>query len=427
MGLGLDVMYSAIAVAASPVWGYRLLRTGKWRTDWPARFGRCPAIANGQQDPSRCLLIHAVSLGEVNSIRLLVEKLRDADPRLRIIVSSTTDTGIARARDLFEPQHKVVRYPLDLTRCVRKFLDAVDPTVVALVELELWPNFTQQCQRRNIGVCVINGRLSVHSYSRYRIMAPFIRSMFARLDIAAVQSQAYAQRFAEMGTASDRVKVLDTMKWDTAQLTDNVDGADELATAMGIDRLRPVVVAGSTAPGEEQLLIETCPTDAQLVLVPRRPERFDQVAQLDRHIVRRTEHPDGTVRPLDDQRLFLIDTVGELKKTYVLATIALVGRSFLGMFGSDMIEPIALGKPTITGPFHSNFEDTMAALRSGSGIEVTDRPGPLVEQLLADPHRAAQLAQRGRQVIKSRQGSTDRHVELLLNLLDASWIGAPSV
>ena len=208
------------------------------------------------------------------------------------------------------------------------------------------------------------------------------------------------------------------MKWDTARILDDVPGSGALARALGLDRRRPIVVAGSTGPGEEKLLIDTCPEEAQLVLVPRKPERFDEVAQLT-PMVRRSEHPDGTERPPDTRRLFLLDTMGELAKAYALADVVIVGRSFLGLYGSNMTEPIALGKPTIVGPHHSDFSDVMEALDTGGGIEVTDRPGEAVKRLLADPDRAAALAKRGRDVILSRQGATDRHVELLVKLMPA--------
>src|SRR5690606_10624301 len=162
----------------------------------------------------------------------------------------------------------------------------------------------------------INGRLSAHSFAGYRRIAPLLRPTFARLAAAAVQSPEYAQRFEAMGVPADRVRVLDTMKWDTAQIADAVDGADALAEARGIDRTRPLIVAGAPGPGEERLLVGQCPPAAQLLLVPRKPERFDEVATLapPGGIIRRTAHLNGHPRPTDAARLFLLDTMGELRK-----------------------------------------------------------------------------------------------------------------
>ena len=362
MPLHHDIAYALAATAAAPVLAPYYWRTGKWRTDWAARFGRGPAIRDGQADDRDgyrpTLLVHAVSVGEVNAIRQLVTHLAEQPHAPRLVISSTTDTGYARARELYEPAHPVVR-----------------PT-------------------------------------------------FARLAAAAVQSPADASRFEALGTPIDRIRVLDTMKWDTARLRDDVPGSDTFARALGIDPDRPTVVAGSTGDGEERQLIDqlaSWPAGTQLVLVPRKPERFDAVAQLAPEAVRRSAHPDTSKpprpAPAHQRRVFLVDTMGELGKAYALANVAVVGRSFNGWGGSDPIEPVALGKPALMGPDHGNFQHVVAALRSGGGLLVTDAPGRTVGELLADPARAKRLADAGRAVIRQRQGSTARHAELLHELL----------
>lgn len=414
MSIGLDLVYAAGAVVSCPVWGWQILRTGKWRTDWGGRLGR--ADAKPQAAERKRLLIHTVSVGETNLVRLLVEMLARERPDLDIVISATTNTGVARAEQLYGAKHAIVRYPLDFSCAVKRFLDAVRPDAVALVENEVWPNFVEACERRAIPVCVINGRLTQRSHKRYAMLRPIVRRMYGRLAAVAAQTSEYAARFIDLGVPAERVHVLDTMKWDTAQVQDaaTVAGAEELAREMGIDRTRPLIVAGSTGPGEEELLIETCPREAQLMLVPRKPERFEEVAALDASIVRRT-------RPLTARhsRLFLLDTMGELRKAYALADVCLVGRSFLRLYGSDIMEPVALGKPTVIGPHHADFADAVAALRDAGGLIVTDEPGRVAAELLADHPRAAELARRGVKVIRSRQGSTRRHADLLAQLLAA--------
>ena len=414
-----DAAYSVGLAVSSPFWGFSLLRTGKWRTDWKGRFGHpgqaLPGAAREGDRPT--ILLNAVSVGEVNAIRLLVKELAES---ARVIIGVTTDTGFARAKQVFEPDHEVVRYPFDFTRSVKRFLDRIKPDVVAQVELEVWPNFIDQCTRRGIPVCVVNGRLSARSFKGYLRFRPLLRSTFAKISAAAVQTQDYAERFTAMGVPNDRVMVSDSMKWDTAQVADfrDVPGTGELANAFGIDRSRPVIVAGSTGPDEEQLLIDTCPPDVQLVLVPRKPERFNEVAFLAPNIVRRTKHSDDSPRQVDGTtRLYLLDTMGELRKAYAFADVVLVGRSFVGLYGSDPIEPVALGKPTIIGTHHSDFADIVKAFADAGGIEVSDEPGRLAAELLADPDRAGQLAEHGRNVILSRQGATKRTAEMIMKLL----------
>jgi 3-deoxy-D-manno-octulosonic-acid transferase len=415
MARGYDLLYAGAALLGSPVLGFNLLRTGKWRTDWQGRFGKRPALP---RDPRPTVLLHGVSVGEINATRELVRRLtREDAPPVRLVISATTNTGIERARRLYESDHTVVRFPFDFSWMVRRFLDAVNPELIVLVELEVWPNLAQECQRRGIPLCVINGRLSDSSYRNYRFVAPLVRPIFRTLAAAAAQTQVYGERFTDLGVPAERVTVTDNMKWDTVRVADGVPGADELAFAMGIDRSKPLIVAGSTGPGEEELLVATRPPGVQLLLVPRKPERFESVARLVDGSIRRTEHPDGARRAVDDAELFLLDTMGELAKAYSLADVAVVGRSFKARGGSDPIEPIALGKPTIIGPHHKNFADVVAAFREAAGITVSDAPMAAATELLSDPERAREMAELGREVIRARQGATERHAELVYRLL----------
>jgi 3-deoxy-D-manno-octulosonic-acid transferase len=425
MSLGSDMIYGAVGLLTSPVWGYRLLRTGKWRTDWRGRLGHVQvdeAAPGPGSDGRRVVMIHAVSVGEVNAVRLLVEQLeREAGESVRIVISTTTDTGTARAKALFEPRHRVVRYPLDFTASVRRFLDAVRPDVVALTELEVWPTFAAECVKRKIPLAVINGRLSARSFGRYKLIRPVIRGAFGSLAAAAVQDEAYAERFVAMGAAADRVVVTGTMKWDTAQIVDEVAGSTELAAEMGIDRGRPLVVCGSTGPGEEAMLAEAMAgLDVQLMFAPRKPERFDEAAAaLGPGVVRRTQNRSGAQRAVDGAKLFLLDTIGELRRGYALADVVVVGRSFCPLYGSDMIEPIGLGMPTVIGPNVADFRDQMDRLLAGDGIVQVDGAAGVKRAVatLLDPAVGRALAERGRAVIRAQQGATARHAALIRRLL----------
>lgn len=415
MARGYDLLYAGAALLGSPVLAFNLLRTGKWRTDWKGRVGKRPPLPH---DPRPTVLIHGVSVGEINATRELVWRLsREDAPPMRLVISATTNTGIERARRLYESDHTVVRFPFDFSWMVRRFLDALSPDLIVLVELEVWPNLAQECRRRGIPLCVINGRLSDSSYRNYRSVAPLVRPIFRTLAAVAAQTEVYAERFADLGVPAERVSVTDNMKWDTVRLAESVPGADELAVAMGIDGSKPLIVAGSTGPGEEELLVATRPAGVQLLLVPRKPERFESVARRLPGIVRRSEHPDGARRAADGAQLFLLDTMGELAKAYSLADVAVVGRSFAVRGGSDPIEPISLAKPTVIGPHHKNFSDVVTAFREAGGITVSDTPMAAAAELLAAPERAREMAERGREVIRARQGATERHAELVYRLL----------
>ena len=405
----VDAAYAAGLVAASPLLAWKLLHGPKRRSDWPARLGRggaLPAPRIGGR-----VLIHAVSVGEVNAARQLVETLtRNHD----VVLSATTDTGFARAQQLFGQRIAVVRYPLDAGFAVERFLDRIRPTLVALMELEAWPNFIESCRRRGIPVGVVNGRLSERSFTRYRFARPVLRSMFGSLAFVCAQTDAYADRFVAMGTPRDRVQVTGTMKWDTAQVADQVEGSYALAAAMGIDMSRPLVVAGSTAPDEEAMLHAIVPSGTQLLCAPRRPEWFDIAAAAMPGCVRRSR---GGGSPASDR--FLLDTIGELRKAYALATVVVVGRSFGELHGSDMMEPVALGKATLIGPRYGDFVDTAEKLVAAGGLRVTSRHEIArdLAALLADAPAREDMARAGRTVIAREQGATARHAALLSHLL----------
>jgi 3-deoxy-D-manno-octulosonic-acid transferase len=411
MRWSLDLLYALAAVLTAPIWFVRLVATGKLRSDWRGRFGWLPRLA-----PTRrpCVLIHAVSVGEVNAIRLLVERLADHPHSPKVVISTTTNTGFARAASLFRERFEVVRYPLDFSFAVSWFLDAIQPDLVVLTELEVWPNFIAACGRRSIVACVINGRLTERSLRRFRWVRPLISPAFASLSAVAAQSDSYAERFAALGVPRDRLTVTGTMKWDTAEIANDVNGAVELAEAMGIDRSRPLIVAGSTAPDEHMLLHAATPPGVQLMCAPRKPEWFEQAARDLPGCVRRS----GGARGGSSDR-FLLDTIGELRAAYALADLVVVGRSFGELHGSDMMEPIALGKATIVGPAVADFQEVVDALRAGDGLVQTTREAlsEIIRSLLSDSDRRRELADNGRRVIRAKQGATDRHVLLIAAML----------
>lgn len=374
----------------------------------------------------------------MNTLRGLVPMLREAG--VEVVVATTTDTGLARAMSLFagsalgrdepgKPGVRVVRFALDLSASVRRFLDAVKPDAVALVELEIWPNFMRECERRGIPVAVINGRLSARSFKGYRRFRRFLSPSFARVKFAAVQDDAYAERFRAMGVGD--VRVTGSMKWDA--VTPTAPGtafpeADALAKTLGIDRSRPLVVAGSTGPGtgkgaesEEQLLHRVCPSGVQLLCAPRRPDRFDEAfEQLGgaERCVRRSAAED---RPRGDAACnrYLLDSIGELRAAYALADVVVVGRTFSNLRGSDPIEPIALGRATVIGPDYANFTTIVEAFRAADAIAATSARelGGALQRLLADEERRAQMAAAGLRCIETHKGATATHARMLMALL----------
>lgn len=400
----LDLAYLAFGALTAPLW------RRKARGDWPARFGRGEDLPRPHRPR---LLLHAVSVGEVSALRTLAPLLAgEAD----LVISVGTDTGIARARELFADRAAVVRYPLDLSWCVRRFLDRVRPDAVGLVELELWPQFVKACERRAIPVAIVNGRLSERSFRRYRRARPLLRPTFGRVAVAAVQDDAYRERFAAMGVPEGRIEVTGTMKWDAPPLEADESLAAQIAQEMGIDRSRPLIVAGSTAPGEEALLHEVCPRGAQLLCAPRRPERFEEAAAALRGCVRRSRPGEGE----PGEGRFLLDTIGELGAAYALADVVVMGRSFVGaLHGSDPIEPAALGRPVLVGPAFGDFELPVRTLEAAGGLLVVQARelSETLASLLSDERRRRRMGGAAQACVRQQRGASRRCAELLRDVL----------
>lgn len=408
MGLVTNAVYLGVAGVTAPWWAR------KARGGWAERFGRVEPVAGGDGRP--CVMLHTVSVGEANAIRALVPLLV---PRARVVVTATTDTGLKRATELYGATCEVRRYPLDATFAVRRFLDAVRPDVVGLAELELWPNFVAACVGREIPVAVINGRISERSFKGYKKLRPLLRGAFGSLAAVGAQDGAYADRFVAMGVAADRVEVTGSLKWDSAP-NPHPGGvspqAVALAGALGVDRSRAVLVAGSTGPGEEALLHEACPAGVQLVCAPRKPERFDEAAAAIAGCVRRSAGVVGT----GDR--FLLDTLGELGAAYELADVVVVGRSFGPVDGpvqgSDPMEPAALGKPVLTGPAHANFATVVGVLAGAGACRVVERDGLglAIQDLFGDGAARGEMASAALRCVAEHRGASARQAEMLLDL-----------
>lgn len=422
-----DLVYAFLAVLLLPYWIYRLLRRGPGAGRWAERWGLVPARTGRGQ----AVWIHAVSVGEINATRSLIDQLRQRWPDVEIIVSCTTATGLARARELY-PNLAVIAYPLDFSWIVRRVLERLRPTVIVLVELEVWFNLALAGARRGIPLVVLNGRLSERSLKRYGLIRPVARMMFSRLARVQAQTEAYAERFCELGTPRERIEVTGNLKFDTAEGPDPAPLAEQLARSMGIDRGRPILVAGSTGPGEEAELLAAYRglvaerPEWQLVLVPRRPERFDQVARLIEDagfaLLRRSAAGLPPKLAPDQPMVFLGDTMGELRGFYALASVVFVGRSLVPMGGSDVMEPAVLAKPICVGRHTQNFADAVARLMEPGGLVVVGSAVELMSrarQWQDAPHAAGEIAQRARQAVLANRGATQRAIEAL-----ATWLQA---
>jgi len=428
MRIILDLLYLSAAIVYSPVIIYRAIRHKRYRTGWDQRFGK---ITRRSPD-KKCIWVHAVSVGEVNAAKTIIKELENKFGDFEIVISTTTDTGFARATNLFSKNHQVFYFPFDFSWMMRRAFNNIRPAVCLLMELEVWPNFVQIAKQSNIPVVVVNGRMSDKSYPKYQKIKPLVKKMFAKVTLTLAQTEEYAQRFQELGCPAEQVIVISSLKYDTAQITDKVEGADALAAQLNIGSER-LWVTGGTGNDEEKILLDVYEQlkkngrfdDLRLVVVPRKPERFDEVAQLIERmglpLIRYSRIKDNPSAPPPDNRAIILgDTMGDLRKFYSLATIIFVGRSLVPMGGSDMVEAAALGKCTVFGPHAFNFKQTVDALLADSGaIMVKDQEELLqtMQKCLSDSDFAQSVANNGQEVIRKNQGATQKTIDQIAKFL----------
>jgi 3-deoxy-D-manno-octulosonic-acid transferase len=414
----------ATLVVGAPWWLWQMATTRKYREGLAERLGRVPASLRRGDKP--VIWLHAVSVGEVLAVSRLVEELTLSFPGYRLVVSTTTRTGQALARQRFGLD-RVFYCPLDLPWAVRAYLRALRPALVILAETEFWPNLLRGCFRRGIPVVVVNARISDRSWPRYRRMRWLWRPLLRPLRGALAQSETDAERLRAIGCAPDRVVVAGNLKFDV-RAAQEAEATRLLKPAAGLR----FVVAGSTLEGEEAALLEAWPrllaADPQLALVlaPRHPERFGAVAAL----LERSGLPwvrrSAGLRELAAGQIVLLDTIGELASVYSLAAVAFVGGSIVEAGGHNPLEPAQFGVAIVMGPHYVNFRAIAEDLRVQDAVRIAarDKLAEALIELLRDREEAATMGARARQVFEAQAGATARTVQAIGALLAARGVGA---
>jgi 3-deoxy-D-manno-octulosonic-acid transferase len=425
----LDAVYLAALWVLSPWLIWRATRTGRYRRDLAAKlFGRVEV----RPGHNPVVWFHGVSVGEIHLLVTVVAAFRKRHPEWSCVISATTDTGLAEARARF-PDLAVVAWPLDFSWAVAAALDAVRPDLVVLAEAELWPNFLAAADARGVKVAVVNARVSPRSFRRYLHVAPLARRLlFRQVDAIGVQTTEYADRFAQLGVSA--VRVTGSVKYDAAAGDRDTPKARELKRLLfgECQGLPPpcVLVAGSTHAPEESIVLgafrRLCDRfpHLHLVLVPRHPDRFEEVSRLvaasGLTVIRRSRVHEPVV---ELPAVVLLDTVGELGAAWALADLGYVGGTLDGKRGGQsMIEPAGYGVPTVFGPHVWNFRDAARRLiEAGGAVMVKDAAGLEGELagLIADSGRRERMGATARQLVGEQQGATRRTLDLLDELIGA--------
>ena len=421
----LNLAYLLAVAAAAPVLLWQRVVRGKRRAGlWTKLTGRL-ARRHGN---SRLAWFHAVSVGEVLQLEPMIRECRRRWPSLEILVTSTTATGPRLACERFA-DCRVDWFPLDFSWSVRRALRRVRPDLVVLVELELWPNFILATHRAGIPLALVNGRISESSFRGYRRLKWLFGRLLSRFDCLIAQNQTYAERLESLGGPLERIHVSGSIKYDQIETRRDNPATRELAARLGINHPDRVFVAGSTQEPEERLAVEawvaareTHP-DLRLVLVPRHPERFDDVAKMvlsmGHPLLRRSRVGDQAPPP-GDRPVVLLDTIGELAACWGLADVAFGGGSLSDRGGQNMIEPAAYGAAVLFGPNTQNFQDVVDELLERGGARIVADGAALTQrlgELLDDPGTANALGDAARRLVLSRQGATEATLAILQGLL----------
>lgn len=420
----------AALIASAPWWLWRMMTTHKYREGLKERLGEIPMVLARMRAHSDepVIWLHAVSVGEVLAVSRLVSEVDWAFAGYRLLVSTTTYTGQALARERFGVS-RVFYCPLDLPWAVHAYLRVLRPRMLILAETEFWPNLLSGCFRRRIPVAVVNARISDRSWPRYQMLKRLWKPLLGRLSTVLAQSETDAQRLLELGCAPERVSVAGNLKFDV-RVVEETD-VTRLLKLLAPDR--PLLVAGSTIEGEEAVLLEIWPqllaADPRLamVLAPRHPERFSAVASLLNRSkipwVRRSDWPIKPVyalEPLKDGEIVLLDSIGELASVYSMATVAFVGGSLAPAGGHNPLEPAQFGVPIVMGPNYANFRAVTEDLRAHDAIRIAprDQLAATLTHLIKDRNEAAGTGLRAKEVFNRQAGATERCLTALRALVE---------
>jgi 3-deoxy-D-manno-octulosonic-acid transferase len=426
----------AVAMLLSlPYWLYQVLRHGKYSHGFAERLGRVPArltSAVSDQHAKRVIWVHAVSVGEVMAVSGLVEEMRRGFPQHRVVVTTTTDTGQELARARFGEENTGY-FPMDFALAVRPYLRSLRPELIVLAETEFWPNFLRLAHSSGARIAVVNARVSDRSWPRYRRFRWALGKMLAHVDLFLAQTDQDKARLQSIGAAAGRVQVTGNLKFDVSPVP-TPPIVESLRRSLAAEGAGPVLVCGSTVEGEEPPLVKAFENvraehpRAVMMLAPRRPERFDEVAiflqQLGIRSCRRSRWQGETLAG----SVLLVDSIGELAALYALADVAFVGGSLVPRGGHNIIEPAQHGVAIVVGTHTENFRDMVALFRGRDAIRIvslSELPLTLMHLLANDAERRA-LGRRAAETMKSQTGATARTMVALKTLLAANPDRSPT-
>ncbi|MEK6621521.1 MAG: 3-deoxy-D-manno-octulosonic acid transferase, partial [Planctomycetota bacterium] len=431
-----DAAYVTALTVGSPYFLPKLLLSNRFRTGLAQRLGR---IGN-REEKRPCIWIHCASVGEVITVKTLVNSLEKEFNNWDVVISTNTTTGQGVARRYF-PKKNIFYFPLDLSWVVERSLDAIRPDCVILAELEIWPNFLMALARRRVPVALLNARISEKSMRWYRVLNKishgFFESLTKKENVFCARTKADAARLKAIGIADEQISVTGNMKYDNIVTTVLEDTKTRLLHLFGIKKEEKIFVCGSTHEGEEAIIlrifkrISSQYPNLRLVLAPRHIERSNEVIRLieslELKVLRKTLLDKGLLPVsaegqgrLPNEMVILIDTLGELQTIYSIADYVFVGKSLVPQGGQNMMEPAGLAKPVIVGPHTFNFHEEVPLLRNANAIMVVQDETSFFDSLthlLGHQDEALEMGKRAQLVVEEQRGATERNLNVLRKTL----------
>jgi len=413
-----------------------MCRRGNWLKGFSQRFGQHDPRIKQALTNRQSLWLHAVSVGEVNICTQLIRAIEPRLPNAKIVVSTTTTTGMGELKSQLPTHISKIYYPIDRRQYVARSLATVSPKAIVLVEAEIWPNFIWRAQALNIPLFLVNARLSERSYRGYKRFGFLFRRLFASFTGVGAQTDADAKRLIELGCRPEAVRVVGSLKFDAAKLDERTSiNVPSMLAQLGVPTDAQLLVCGSTHAGEEALLaamfLRLKPRFLKLflILVPRHMERAREV---NRELVsagvksftRSDLSPQTQLAPNQVQCL-LVNSTGELRHFYEHATVVFVGKSLTAEGGQNPIEPGALGKPVLFGPNMQNFaESARNFVTNDAAIQVRDvaELETAVADLLSNPARREELGVNARKVVRDNLGAVERTTDMIVETIDRSGL-----
>jgi 3-deoxy-D-manno-octulosonic-acid transferase len=426
-----NILFTFGFVLSSPYYFWRMQRRGNWGNGFWQRFGRFDAKLKQALTNRQVIWLHAVSVGEVNLCTQLIRALEPRLPNAKLVVSTTTTTGMGELCKRLPTHISKIYYPIDCWNCVARATATINPEAIVLVEAEIWPNFIWRAQNLKVPFFLVNARLSERSFRGYQRFGFFFRPLFASFAGVGAQNDADAARLRELGCRPEAVRVVGSLKFDAASLDERrLLDVPAMLRQIGVRPGAQLLVGGSTHAGEEGILADIYLRlrprfpDLFLVLVPRHFERSREVGrELEARGVKFAFRSELTANtPHDNGRLdcLLVNTTGELKYFYEHASVIFVGKSLTAEGGQNPIEPGALAKAMVFGPNMQNFADVVrnfvaqdAAVQVRNAAELESA----VAQLLSDPARREQLGRNAIKVVRENLGAVERTVDMIVERL----------